>query len=80
MRLYMSKFNIVSEVSLKVNFTFLIDSCIYNRQGVKKNLSRIESEVVESYTILLGIVSLVSLIYLKKKNHFQVYNRKNHHQ
>lgn len=25
----MSKFNIVSEVSLKVNFTFLIDSCIY---------------------------------------------------
>lgn len=36
-------------------------------QSVKKILSRIESEVVESYTILLDIVSLVSLIYLKKK-------------
>lgn len=67
MRLYMSKFNIVSEVSLKVNFT---------QARCKKNLSRIKSEVVESYTILLDIVSLVSLIYLKKK----VYNRMNHHQ
>lgn len=65
----MSKFNIVSEVSLKVNFTFLIDSYIYNMQSVKKILSRIKNEVVESYTILLDIVSLVSLIYLKKKSY-----------
>lgn len=38
-------------------------------QSVKKILSRIKSEVVESYTILLDIVSLVSLIYLKKKSY-----------
>lgn len=48
-------------------------------QSVKKILSRIKSEVVESYTILLDIVSLVSLINLKK-NHIQVYNRMSHHQ
>lgn len=38
-------------------------------QSVKKILSRIKSEVEESYTILLDIVSLVSLIYLNKKSY-----------